>query len=157
MQGVLSLVDVDGDTGGFQCVPELFRTLEDWKKRQPEGRDGFRPDLEDMEVYPVPMKAGDLLIFNSLLAHGIRPNTSENKVRMAQYIAMTPAAEENQELRERRVESWKERPRGIRIPRRSARMGTHEIRDRRADAAGKKAARLRLMECKLSGQCVLAQ
>lgn len=118
MQGVLSLVDVDGDTGGFQCVPELFRTLEDWKKRQPEGRDGFRPDIEDMEVYPVPMKAGDLLIFNSLLAHGIRPNTSENKVRMAQYIAMTPAAEENQELRERRVESWKERraPEGFAFP-----------------------------------------
>lgn len=118
VQGVLSLVDVDGDTGGFQCVPELFRTLEDWKKRQPEGRDGFRPDIEDMEVYPVPMKAGDLLIFNSLLAHGIRPNTSENKVRMAQYIAMTPAAEENQELRERRVESWKERraPEGFAFP-----------------------------------------
>jgi hypothetical protein len=109
VQGVLSLVDVDGDTGGFQCVPELFRTLEDWKKRQPEGRDGLRPDIEDMEVYPVPMKAGDLLIFNSLLAHGIRPNTSENKVRMAQYIAMTPAAEENRELRERCVETWKER------------------------------------------------
>jgi hypothetical protein len=118
VQGVLSLVDVDGDTGGFQCVPELFRTLEDWKKRQPEGRDGFRPDIKDMEVYPVPMKAGDLLIFNSLLAHGIRPNTSENKVRMAQYIAMTPAAEENQELRERRVESWKERraPEGFAFP-----------------------------------------
>jgi hypothetical protein len=118
VQGVLSLVDVDGDTGGFQCVPELFRTLEDWKKRQPEGRDGFRPDIEDMEVYPVPMKAGDLLIFNSLLAHGIRPNTSENKVRMAQYIAMTPAAEENQELREHRVESWKERraPEGFAFP-----------------------------------------
>jgi hypothetical protein len=118
VQGVLSLVDVDGDTGGFQCVPELFRTLEDWKKRQPEGRDGFRPDIEDMEVYPVPMKPGDLLIFNSLLAHGIRPNTSENKVRMAQYIAMTPAAEENQELREHRVESWKERraPEGFAFP-----------------------------------------
>jgi hypothetical protein len=118
VQGVLSLVDVDGETGGFQCVPELFRTFEDWKKRQPEGRDGFKPDIDGLDVYPVPMKTGDLLIFNSLLAHGIRPNTSENKVRMAQYIAMTPAAEDNEELRQRRVESWKERraPEGFAFP-----------------------------------------
>lgn len=118
VQGVLSLVDVDGETGGFQCVPELFRTLEAWRERQPAGRDGFKPEVEGFEVYPVPMKAGDLLIFNSLLAHGIRPNTSENKVRMAQYIAMTPAAEENQSLRERRVESWRERraPEGFAFP-----------------------------------------
>ena len=119
VQGVLSLVDVDGDIGGFQCVPEFFRTFEEWKKLQPEGRDGFKPNVDGFEVYPVPMKAGDLMIFNSLLAHGIRPNTSENKVRMAQYIAMTPAAESNDELRARRVQSWKEAPRarGVRVSR----------------------------------------
>ena len=118
VQGVISLVDADGETGGFQCVPDLFRTLEEWRKRQPEGRDGFAPDIEGFEVYPVPMLAGDLLIFNSLLAHGIRPNKSADKVRMAQYIAMTPAAEDNTELRERRVLSWKERraPEGFAFP-----------------------------------------
>jgi hypothetical protein len=118
VQGVLSLVDVDGETGGFQCVPELFRTFEEWKKRQPEDRDGFNPDIEGFEVKPVPMKAGDLLIFNSLLSHGIRPNTSENKVRMAQYIAMTPAAEDNADLRQRRIQSWRERraPEGFAFP-----------------------------------------
>ncbi|AEU34828.1 phytanoyl-CoA dioxygenase family protein [Granulicella mallensis] len=118
VQGVLSLVDVDGETGGFQCVPELFHTFEEWKKLQPEGRDGFRPNVEGFEVYPVPMKAGDLMIFNSLLAHGIRPNTSEDKVRMAQYISMTPAAESNDELRERRIQSWRERraPEGFAFP-----------------------------------------
>ena len=118
VQGVLSLVDVDGETGGFQCVPELFRSFEAWKVRQPEGRDGFRPDVSEFEVYPVPMKAGDLMIFNSLLAHVIRPNTSADKVRMAQYISMTPAAEENDALRELRVQSWKERraPEGFAFP-----------------------------------------
>ncbi len=118
VQGVLSLVDVDGSTGGFQCVPELFHHFEEWKQRQPARRDGFAPDIEGYYIYPVPMKAGDLLIFNSLLAHGIRPNTSENKVRMAQYIAMTPAAENNQELRNRRVQSWQERraPEGFAFP-----------------------------------------
>ena len=41
------------------------------------------------------MKAGDLLIFNTLLAHGIRPNTSTNRARIAQYISMYPADETN--------------------------------------------------------------
>ena len=118
VQGVLSLVDVDGETGGFQCVPELFHHFEEWKSRQPADRDGFKPDIEGYDVYPVPMKAGDLMIFNSLLAHGIRPNTSEKKVRMAQYISMTPAETDSPELRNRRVESWSERraPEGFAFP-----------------------------------------
>ena len=118
VQGVLSLVDVDVETGGFQCVPELFHEMDTWLARQPAGRDGFKPDIEGYAVYPVPMKAGDLLIFNSLLAHGIRPNTSENKVRMAQYISMNPADDGNEALRERRVRSWQERraPEGFAFP-----------------------------------------
>ena len=118
VQGVLSLVNSDTETGGFQCVPELFRTFEEWKKRQPAERDGFKPDVTGFEVYPVPMKAGDLLIFNSLLAHGIRPNTSENKVRMAQYISMSPAVSDDAALREQRICSWRERraPEGYAFP-----------------------------------------
>ena len=42
------------------------------------------------------MEAGDLLIFNSLQPHGIRPNLSGNKVRIAQYISMMPAEEDNE-------------------------------------------------------------
>lgn len=118
VQGVLSLVNSDTETGGFQCVPELFRTFEEWKKRQPAERDGFKPDVTGFEVYPVPMKAGDLLIFNSLLAHGIRPNTSKDKVRMAQYISMSPADSDDAALRERRICSWRERraPEGYAFP-----------------------------------------
>lgn len=118
VQGVLSLVNSDTETGGFQCVPELFRTFEEWKKRQPAERDGFKPDVTGFEVYPVPMKAGDLLIFNSLLTHGIRPNTSKNKVRMAQYVSMSPADPDDATLREHRVSSWRERraPEGYAFP-----------------------------------------
>ena len=63
-------------------------------------------------------KAGDLLIFNSLLAHGIRPNTSKDKVRMAQYISMTPADESREDLREIRIRSWREMepPQGFAFP-----------------------------------------
>lgn len=118
VQGVLSLVDVNEETGGFQCVPEFFKTFDEWKERQPADRDGFKPDVSGFDVCPVPMKAGDLLIFNSLLAHGIRPNTSRNKVRIAQYISMTPWDPANAELLEKRVRSWRERckPEGFAFP-----------------------------------------
>jgi hypothetical protein len=109
VQGVLSLVDTDTEMGGFQCVPELFRTLEDWRTTQPAGRNPLHPDLTGFEVVNVPMKAGDLLIFNSLLAHGIRPNVSSDRVRIAQYISMFPADEQNVAERDARVRSWRER------------------------------------------------
>jgi ectoine hydroxylase-related dioxygenase (phytanoyl-CoA dioxygenase family) len=108
VQGVLSLVDVDEEIGGFQCVPDLFRNLDDWIGRHVEPRDGFRPDTAGYDVFHVPMNMGDLLIFNSLLPHGIRPNRSRNRVRMAQYISMKPADENNHELRMRRIRSWSE-------------------------------------------------
>ncbi len=110
VQGVLALADQLDDTmGGFQCVPELFRTYDTWKLTQPADRDYYKPDTTGFEVVKVKLEAGDLLIFNSLLPHGIRPNTSGNKVRIAQYIAMMPAQEENEELRQWRINSWQSR------------------------------------------------
>ncbi|HEY7055397.1 MAG TPA: phytanoyl-CoA dioxygenase family protein [Vicinamibacterales bacterium] len=109
VQGVLSLVDTDSEIGGFQCVPELFRTLEDWRTTQPVGRNPFHPDPAGFEVVNVPMTAGDLLIFNSLLPHGIRPNASPDRVRIAQYVSMFPADERNVAERDARVRSWRER------------------------------------------------
>lgn len=118
VQGVLSLVDTDPEMGGFQCVPELFRTLAAWRKAQPQDRNGFVPDITGFEIVDVTMNAGDLLIFNSLLAHGIRPNRSADRVRMAQYISMTPADEDNEELLEWRIRSWRDRepPKGFAFP-----------------------------------------
>lgn len=107
VQGVLALSDTSEETGGFQCVPELYRQLEEWRKTQPDDRDPYVPDLTGFDVEFIPMKAGDLLIFNSLLAHGIRPNQS-NQVRMAQYISMVPAEEGNQAIRDWRINSWKD-------------------------------------------------
>ena len=57
----------------------------------------FRPDLQ----------AGDLLIFNGLLAHGVAPNQSERGVRAVQYLSMMPALEEHTVLRDSRVHSWR--------------------------------------------------
>jgi len=110
VQGVLALADqTDEEMGGFQCIPELYRTYDTWKLTQPDDRDHFKPNTESFEKVKVKLEAGDLLIFNSLQPHGIRPNNSENKVRIAQYIAMMPAQEEEKELRQWRINSWQSR------------------------------------------------
>ena len=119
VQGVLALADqTDENMGGFQCVPDLFRTYDTWKITQPADRDHFKPDVTGFDVVKVKMEAGDMLIFNSSLAHGIRPNRSGDKVRIAQYISMTPAQEENEALRQWRVSSWRDRraPEGHAFP-----------------------------------------
>lgn len=110
VQGVLALADqTDENMGGFQCIPELYRTYDTWKLTQPEDRDHYKPDTTGFNIEKVKLEAGDLLIFNSLEPHGIRANTSGNKVRIAQYIAMMPAQEDNEELRQWRINSWQSR------------------------------------------------
>ncbi len=121
VQGVLALADQnDENMGGFQCIPELYRTYDTWKLTQPEDRNRFKPDITGLEdkLVKVKMDAGDLLIFNSTQPHGIRPNRSGNKVRIAQYISMMPAEEENEALRQWRITSWRDRvaPEGYAFP-----------------------------------------
>jgi hypothetical protein len=121
VQGVLALADQEDEhMGGFQCIPELFRTYDTWKLTQPEDRNHFKPDINAFEdkLVKVKLQAGDLLIFNSSQPHGIRPNLSKDKVRIAQYISMMPAEEENEELKQWRINSWKNRiaPDGYAFP-----------------------------------------
>jgi ectoine hydroxylase-related dioxygenase (phytanoyl-CoA dioxygenase family) len=112
VQGVIALADqMDESMGGFQCIPWLYRNYDTWKLTQPEDRNRFQPNLDSLldKLVKVVMEAGDLLIFNSTEPHGIRPNRSGKKVRIAQYISMMPAEEENQELKDWRINSWKNR------------------------------------------------
>ena len=108
VQGVLSLQKQDGDVGGFQCVPKLFSDFEAWEKTQPADRDPMHPDMAGQATVNIEMEAGDLMIFNSLLAHGVRPNHSDNRVRMAQYISMHPAEWDNEAERQERLRLWRE-------------------------------------------------
>ncbi len=120
VQGVLALQDqTDLSMGGFQCIPWLYKNYNLWKKSQSKNRDRFKPDVSGLKdkIVKVPLEAGDLLIFNSTLPHGIRPNYS-NKVRIAQYISMMPAEEDNLDLKNWRINSWKNRlaPEGHAFP-----------------------------------------
>ena len=120
VQGVLALENqTDINMGGFQCIPWLYKNYNIWKKSQPKNRDRFKPDISGLKdkIVKVPLEVGDLLIFNSTLPHGIRPNYS-NKVRIAQYISMMPAEEDNLDLKNWRINSWKNRvaPEGHAFP-----------------------------------------
>ena len=121
VQGVIALADqTDQNMGGFQCIPWLFKNFDKWKLTQPKNRDYFKPDISGLEdkIVRVPLEAGDLLIFHSAQPHGIRPNLTDDKVRIAQYISMMPAEEENDELKKWRISSWKDRiaPKGYAFP-----------------------------------------
>lgn len=117
VQGVLSLTDTALDQGGFQCVPGFVKRFEEWVKTQPADRDPWHPDLTGLEVQPIETKAGDLLIWHSLLPHGTRRNES-NRPRLAQYITMSPAAEDDEEARQARIAMWRDRkpPTGFAFP-----------------------------------------
>jgi ectoine hydroxylase-related dioxygenase (phytanoyl-CoA dioxygenase family) len=94
VQAVLSLADTTPDMGGFQCVPGFHKDLDKWIATQPADRSPYMPDLAalpvGMAVTPIPMRAGDLVIWDTLLAHGNGHNVS-NRPRLAQYITMFPA------------------------------------------------------------------
>ncbi|MGY8827649.1 MAG: phytanoyl-CoA dioxygenase family protein [Candidatus Latescibacterota bacterium] len=108
VQGVLYLTDTAENQGGFQCVPGFNNTFEEWVKTQPEDRNPHQPDLADLQVKSIAGKAGDLLIWHKLLAHGNGHNTSD-KPRLAQYITMSPAPKDNEEARQGRIKAWQER------------------------------------------------
>ncbi|MEV8504985.1 phytanoyl-CoA dioxygenase family protein [Actinoplanes sp. NPDC051475] len=110
VQGIIALHDTREELGGFQCSPELFRRFEDWRLRQPAGRDPIRPDIDRTE-FPVvrpELRAGDLLIWNGLVAHGVAPNTSADGVRSVQYLTMMPALPTHERLVRSRITSWRE-------------------------------------------------
>ena len=121
VQGVLALADqTDENMGGFQCIPALMREYDIWKLTQPADRNRFQPNIESYkdQLVKVKLEAGDLLIFNSLLPHGIRPNLSGNKVRIAQYVSMMQVQENDEEQRQWRINSWQHRiaPEGYAFP-----------------------------------------
>ncbi|MFJ9034300.1 phytanoyl-CoA dioxygenase family protein [Streptomyces sp. NPDC102274] len=109
VQGIIALNDTIAQHGGFQCCPELFRTFDRWAALQPDDRDPIRPaiDRKELPVIRPDLKAGDLLIFNGHLAHGVAPNLARDGARAVQYLSMMPALDSHTQLRRSRVDSWR--------------------------------------------------
>jgi ectoine hydroxylase-related dioxygenase (phytanoyl-CoA dioxygenase family) len=108
VQGVLALTDTDEQMGGFQCVPQLYRELGDWIARQPADRNPRKPDLAGYQVEQIPLRAGDMVIWSTLLPHGNGHNVSD-RPRLAQYISMNLANEDDEAARQARVNCWQHR------------------------------------------------
>jgi len=111
VQGVLALTDTTAEMGGFCCIPGFHRVLAEWIAQQPADRNPRSPDLsrlpEGFAVTPIPMRAGDLVIWNRLLAHGNGRNEG-TRPRLAQYVTMYPVSDDEAQ-REERIACWRER------------------------------------------------
>ena len=89
-------------------MPGFHRRFAEWVKTQPPDRDPRAPDMTGLELKSLSMKAGDLVIWHSLLPHGTGRNNSA-RPRLAQYITMFPAKEDDEAMRQERVSLWRER------------------------------------------------
>jgi hypothetical protein len=111
LQGVLALTETTPEMGGFHCVPGFHKNLAEWIAEQPADRNPRFPDLarlpEGMKVTPIPMQAGDLVIWDVRLAHGNGRNTG-TRPRLAQYITMG-RTRDDEAARQERISFWQER------------------------------------------------
>ncbi len=126
VQGVLCLTDTDENQGGFVCAPGFHKKFDDWVQTQPADRKPRHPGLEKDKLTPVPGKAGDLIVWHRLVPHANGRNSS-NKPRMAQYITMFPARDD-EALRQERINSWCHD-----LPMRSTKSQEFDIRDQEED------------------------
>jgi len=106
LQGILYLTDCAESQGAFSCVPGFHKKVEQWVQSLPEGADPNDQDLEKLGPVPVPGHAGDLIIWQAALPHWARANTN-TRPRVAQYISMSPAQEDNEEARRNRTDTWR--------------------------------------------------
>lgn len=111
VQGVLALTETTAEMGGFCCIPGFHKHLGEWIAAQSADRNPRGPDLSrlpnGMKVTPIPMKAGDIVIWNRLLAHGNGRNEGI-RPRLAQYITMFPTSGD-ETARQDRIACWQDR------------------------------------------------
>lgn len=91
--GILALTDAGPSEGGFCCAPGLLHDRDRWPTAWPAGRAGveYRPDpVDPEEVIEVPLRQGDLLIFDSHLPHGTVRNRGPAP-RVVFYLQLFPA------------------------------------------------------------------
>lgn len=108
VQGALALTDTDEDMGGFQCIPEIYKELDDWVKHHQNTQQlGCIPNYSDYSITKVPLHAGDMVIWRNLLPHGNGVNRS-SRPRLAQYISMSPAHEYDIRTLQTRINCWQQ-------------------------------------------------
>ena len=87
-QGMIYLTDTTAEQGAFEAVPGLHKRIDAWLEGLGEGVDPRRVDLS-ADARRIAAKAGDLIIWQSALAHGASPNTGD-RPRLAQNVTQYP-------------------------------------------------------------------
>jgi hypothetical protein len=119
LQAVVLLSDVDRNSGGFQCVPEVYQNLNEWLKGHAlrDDFDFFNPGLNHWKTTQVTGKAGDVILWSAKLPHGSAINLS-NRPRIAAFVCMQPPTDsaqvresmKNWWLTKRAPDSWRGLP-----------------------------------------------
>ena len=100
-QALVDILDSPIDVGGFRAVPgSHLHYLEQWAKRHDKPKDYNMTSYRSVKILDddpmqhlsqkIPIKAGDMLIFDSRLLHGTFPNHSPS-MRLVQYVRMMPS------------------------------------------------------------------
>jgi hypothetical protein len=92
--GLVALTDAPAGHGGFRCVPSLFRDHDRWPTSWPPPSDPHAARYPatlgaDDEIVEVPLNKGDVLIWDSHLAHGTVRNGGTSP-RAVFYLQMHP-------------------------------------------------------------------
>lgn len=99
-QALVAIMDSPEEVGGFRAVPGSHHLyLENWAKTNEMPEDYNMTSYRSIKISDddpaqhlsqnVPIKAGDMLVFDSRLLHGTFPNTSRS-MRLVQYVRMMP-------------------------------------------------------------------
>jgi hypothetical protein len=109
LQGVVLLTDVKPGGGGFQCLPEVYRNLDEWLGwyASRDDFDFFNPglNLNGRKATLIEGNAGDVILWSTRLPHGTATNWSL-RPRVASFVTMQPPREDGGKLRERMKTWW---------------------------------------------------
>ncbi len=85
------LTDIKPNTGGFQCIPEIYQDIDEWVRlnAMSVNSNHFQPGLDAHPAIQLSGKAGDVILWSTLLPHGPAINLSD-EVRIAAFMTITP-------------------------------------------------------------------
>mmetsp|Transcript_5667 Transcript_5667/g.6147 ORF Transcript_5667/g.6147 Transcript_5667/m.6147 type:complete len:368 (+) Transcript_5667:163-1266(+) len=101
-QAIIAIADCPEEVGGHLTVPGSTRFLRQWcaENRKPHNKTILIrvPDGDKMLEYTqrIPLRAGEMVIWNSGQAHANFPNMSD-KLRLTQFVRMMPALQQSQD------------------------------------------------------------
>lgn len=117
IQGLVTLTDVNEETGGFCCIPRSHLSHDSLMNNHATSDDNFvkipsnSPTLLEPQILPR-CKAGDMILWDSRTIHCsspalVRPTALPDRLlRMASYICMVPTSTADDGVIEKRVEMY---------------------------------------------------